>query len=139
MMTTPEHITHLEPNEIFVFGSNLGGRHGAGAARTAMLRFDAQWGVGVGRTGQCYAIPTKDRQIRTLPLDVIGEHVNVFIGFAQGRPDLRFLVTPIGCGLAGYHPRDIAPMFRGAPENVVLPASFIEILNGPEPKGGERL
>ena len=118
-------ITHLKENEIFVFGSNLAGRHGKGAAATAKLLFGAKYGVGVGPTGQCYAIPTKDRNIQTLPLKQIEKHVKDFIEYAYAHPRHRFLVTPIGTGLAGYSAEEIAPMFIGSPENVVLPKSFL--------------
>lgn len=118
-------ITHLKENEIFVFGSNLAGRHGKGAAATARLLFGAKYGVGIGPTGQCYAIPTKDEKIRTLPLREIKKHVGDFIEYAYSHPNLRFLVTPIGTGLAGYTAEEIAPMFHGSPENVVLPKIFL--------------
>lgn len=128
MKFTPEKITSLEPGEIFVFGSNLAGVHGAGAAQFAHREFGAEWGVGVGLTGRCYAIPTKDEQIQTLPLSVIAQHVNEFLRFAGWNHYLTFLVTPVGCGLAGLSPKDIAPLFiRGSRRlfsNVILPESF---------------
>ena len=122
-MNTPPKIYSLEPNQIFVFGSNLAGRHGRGAAKDA-LKFGAVHGKGSGLHGQTYAIPTKDRNIKTLPLPHIQGSVDVFIGFASACPNLQFLVTEIGCGLAGYKPEQIAPMFANAPGNVVLPESF---------------
>lgn len=135
MRYTPEKITSLEPGEIFVFGSNLLGIHGAGAAHFAHEHFRAEWGVGVGLTGRCYAIPTKDEQIQTLPLPVIAGHVYEFLQFARRNHYLSFLVTPIGCGLAGLSPKDIAPMFlrsvfnpRCLPSNVILPKSFFDVL-----------
>src|SRR5262245_47383368 len=85
-------------NAIFVFGSNLAGRPGKGAARDARLWYGAIYGQGVGLSGQSYAIPPRDEQIRTLPLDIIRRHVDDFIAFAVSRPDLEFLVTRIGCG-----------------------------------------
>jgi hypothetical protein len=103
--------------KIFVFGSNLAGVHGAGAAALAHRTLNAQWGVGIGRTGQCYAIPTKNQRIRTLPLDRIKEHINDFIEYAEHNPLLTFQVTRIGCGLAGFDDKDIAPLFKGAPTN----------------------
>jgi hypothetical protein len=106
--------------EIFVFGSNLAGRHGAGAARTARLLYGARYGVGVGPAGRSYAIPTKDYSIRTLPLDEIKPYVDQFLKFARMYPGLTFNITRIGCGLAGYKPQDIAPMFKGAPDNCVF-------------------
>lgn len=108
---------------IFVFGSNLAGRHGAGAARTA-LGYGAIWSVGVGRQGNSYAIPTKDEQIRTLPLVRINPYIHQFILYARDFPSLTFQVTRIGCGLAGYTDKDIAPMFYGAPENCILPEGW---------------
>jgi hypothetical protein len=122
-MTTPEHITELKPNEIFVFGSNRAGRHGRGAAKDA-LKFGAKHGVGEGICGKTYGIATKDRDLNVLSLREIEINVARFIRTAKAWPGLTFLVTPIGCGLAGYSPKDIAPMFVGAPANVVLPASF---------------
>lgn len=126
MKTTRENIQVLEPNEIFVFGSNTAGRHGKGAARQALIHFGAKYGVGVGRTGQCYAIPTKDDALRVLPPIAIGIQVREFLRYAKEHPELEFLVTQIGCGLAGYSPSDIAPLFfrDQIPDNVSLPACF---------------
>ncbi len=127
MRVTPEHITSLKPNEIFVFGSNLAGRHGAGAALLARNKFGAIDGIGVGAMGQSYGIPTKDRLIQTLPLWRIAIYVARFLGYAASCPTQTFLVTRIGCGLAGYSPKEIAPMFldNDPPPNVILPADFI--------------
>ena len=113
---------------IFVFGSNLAGRHGAGAALWAMKNKGAVYGVGEGRTGESYALPTKDEQIRTLSLRRIGEYVGQFLDFAEQHPELEFQLTPIGCGLAGYSYEDIAPMFKDAPKNVHLPEQFKKVL-----------
>lgn len=122
-------IKNLKENEIFVFGSNEAGRHGAGAAKTA-LKWGAKYGVGVGHRGSTYAIPTKDRQIKTLSLDIIQKYVNAFIKYAEMSPEKIFLVTEIGCGLAGYNPCDIAPLFKNANniENIILPKSFQNVL-----------
>ena len=109
-----------DPNIIFVFGSNLAGVHGAGAAREALNRWDAQWGIGVGLTGRAYAIPTKDENIRTMSVERIAPFVADFVIFARKHPEMSFLVTAIGCGLAGHNPTDIAPLFLGAPENVFI-------------------
>ena len=106
---------------VFVFGSNLAGRHGAGAALTAKLDYQAKSGVGVGRTGWAYAIPTKNMHLRTLPLERIKDHVEEFMRYATEHPELKFLVTRIGCGLAGYVDAQISPMFTGAPQNCNLP------------------
>lgn len=120
-------ITQLAPNEVFVFGSNLAGRHGLGAAKDA-LKWGAIMGVGVGRVGQTYAIPTKDGRLFRLPLPEIRLHVLDFLGHAKRHPADRFLVTPIGCGLAGYRPKDIAPFFDHRMANVILPDIFLDVL-----------
>jgi hypothetical protein len=109
---------------IFVFGSNLAGRHGKGAALHARQHHGAVYGQGVGLQGTSYGIPTKDEHIQTLPLHHIQKHVEDFKTFAASRPDLTFQITPIGCGLAGYQPHQIAPMFLGAPQNCILPEEF---------------
>lgn len=106
---------------IFVFGSNLAGRHGKGAALTAKIHYGAVTGVGVGRTGNAYAIPTKDENLHVLPVSVIAKHVAEFISYARMNPELTFSVTRVGCGLAGYSPDVIAPLFRGASSNCILP------------------
>lgn len=110
--------------EIFVFGSNERGAHGRGAALAAVRKHGAVYGQGEGLQGQSYGIPTKDAGIRTLPLDAIQRNVIRFIGFALTHPELTFRLTPIGCGLAGYTPAQIAPMFREAPPNVIIPDVF---------------
>jgi hypothetical protein len=95
-------ITRLHNNQIFVFGSNRAGRHGKGAALYARQHFGAVYGVGVGPTGRCYAIPTKDADLATLPLWLIRDYVKQFVAYARLHPELEFLMTPIGTGLAGY-------------------------------------
>lgn len=102
---------------IFVFGSNLAGRHGKGAALEARQKWGAEPGIGIGRTGWAYAIPTKDAELKTLPLMAIDAHVAGFLAYAQSHPELRFRVTRVGCGLAGYKESDIRPMFKRAPAN----------------------
>ena len=115
--------------DIFVFGSNLAGRHGKGAALWARQHRGAIYGQGQGRQGDSYAIPTKDECLRTLPLSMIRYHVEVFKTYADQYPDLAFELTPIGCGLAGYTPADIAPMFDNPlPPNVRLPREFADFL-----------
>lgn len=114
----------MSTNTIFVFGSNLAGRHGKGAALFARNNHGAQYGVGVGRTGHAYAIPTKDQHIRTLPLTAIELHVVDFLEYARNHPELQFLVTKIGCGLAGYQEYQIAPFFKDAPDNCQLPDNW---------------
>ncbi|MCR5657693.1 MAG: hypothetical protein K6G25_00025 [Bacteroidales bacterium] len=118
---TPEHIASLGQNEIFVFGSNLAGAHGGGAARIAVERFGAIMGQGVGLQGQSYAIPTMQGGVNT-----ILPYVEEFIAFAKQHPELTFLVTRIGCGIAGFTPAQIAPLFAGAVnvENIHLPKDF---------------
>lgn len=118
----------FQPGKIFVFGSNLAGRHGAGAAKEALERYGAFPGIGYGPCGMSYALPTKDRFIRTLPLAEIERHVEQFIMYAHANPSLQFFVTPIGTGLAGYHHAQIAPMFRHAPKNCQLPEQWKELL-----------
>ena len=113
---------------IFVFGSNEAGIHGAGAALDARREHGAKLGVGRGCTGQSYAIPTKDRNFRTRKLRDIQADVEVFLAHAAKCPDETFQVTRLGCGLAGYQDRDIAPMFAGAPENCVLPKGWREMV-----------
>lgn len=129
MKTTPDNITELKPNEVFVFGSNESGIHGAGAAKLAYNKFGAEWGNGVGMQGQSYAIPTKDFDIRTLSLDIIKHYVDEFMETAKYNPSINFLVTQIGCGLAGYSPKEIAPLFRGHTDNIILPQAFLDILS----------
>jgi hypothetical protein len=110
--------------KIFVFGSNLAGRHGRGSALYARQHHGARYGVGVGRTGNAYGIPTKDHLMRTLSLTSIAVHVKEFLEYANAHPELTFDVVEIGCGLAGYTPAVIAPLFRNAPSNVHLPEAF---------------
>lgn len=109
---------------IFVFGSNLAGRHGKGAALHARKHHSAEYGVGVGRTGDSYAIPTKDERLKTLPIEMIDRYVIDFIIYAKLHPELKFEVTRIGCGLAGYKQYEIAPLFKGSPDNCILPEGW---------------
>ena len=123
---TPEFITELKPNEIFVFGSNLAGMHGGGAARIAMEQFGAVWGEGVGLQGQSYAIPTMQGGV-----DTIKPYVDEFIAFARIHPEYTFYVTRIGCGIAGFTDDQIAPLFEHAMDvkNILLPEEFAQIIN----------
>ena len=111
-------------SDIFVFGSNLAGRHGKGAALCARNDYGAEYGVGEGRTGNSYALPTKDENIKTRPLEDIKYSVNRFIEYANNHPHLTFKVTKVGCGLAGYNESQIAPMFAEAPQNCQLPEGW---------------
>lgn len=123
---TSPRITELQPGEIFVFGSNLEGHHGGGAALLAWKKWGAIWGQGTGLQGQTYGIPT----MHGGP-DRIKPYVDEFISFARQHPELTFLVTEIGCGIAGFRPAEIAPLFRDAAdvENIHLPQRFWEVLN----------
>ena len=111
--------------QVFVFGSNLAGRHGKGSALEAVRHWGAVYGQGEGRQGDSYAIPTKDERLRVLPLYIIQYHVAVFIQYARAHPECQFQVVPIGCGLAGYKPCQIAPFFDHCPNNVGLPYEFM--------------
>ena len=123
--SSAEKIERLEPNEVFVFGSNLQGHHGGGAAFAAYKKFNAKWGVGVGMTGQCYAIPTMQGGVET-----IKPYVDDFIEFAKQNTDKVFLVTRIGCGISGFVDEEIAPLFKDAVnlDNVKLPKTFYTCL-----------
>ncbi|MBS5611510.1 MAG: hypothetical protein KHX95_18225 [Bacteroides sp.] len=122
---TPAYIGELKDNEIFVFGSNLQGIHGGGAARIAREYFGAIMGQGVGLQGQSYAIPTMQGGVRT-----IKPYTDEFIEFAKANTNLHFLVTRIGCGIAGFRDEDIAPLFDNAINltNVSLPKEFIDVI-----------
>ena len=118
-------ITHLEDDEIFVFGSNLEGMHGGGAALLAANKFGAKWGIGVGLTGRCYAIPTMHGGVND-----IRSYVDDFINYAKKHSSLKFLVTEIGCGIAGFKVEEIAPLFKDAMtvKNIYLPKRFWDVL-----------
>lgn len=129
MKFTPEKITELSPNQIFVFGANERGLHGAGAAKTAL-----HWGAVIGKyglMGQTYGLPTKDENIRTLPLKKIESHVIDFLLLVQKNEDKQFLLTRVGCGLAGYKDSQIANIFAKyvpLPQNLTLPKEFHNII-----------
>ncbi len=120
---TPDFITELKPNDIFVFGSNIRGIHGGGAARIANKKFGAEWGVGEGLTGQCYALPTMEGGV-----DYIAEKVQNFLLCAKAHPELKFYVTKIACGIAGFTVAEIGPLFSDAIslDNVILPKEFVD-------------
>jgi hypothetical protein len=139
---TPENITELEPNEVFVFGSNMKGQHFGGAARVAHEKFGAVWGVGYGHTGQCFAIPTlkvaaSSGSLEKLFLGDIANLIDGFMTYAEYNPDLTFYFTKIGLGIAGYQLEDIAEIVmlvwindefykRFIPSNVILPKEFVD-------------
>lgn len=125
MEYTPDYITELHPGEILVFGSNLSGEHGGGAAWIAFQKFGAIWGQGTGLQGQSYGIPTMHGGV-----EAIKPYVDEFIEFARNHPELKFYVTRIGCGIAGFKDSEIAPLFAhavGIP-NIILPKTFADIL-----------
>lgn len=130
---TPENLNRKQvpANGIFVFGSNELGHHGSGAAYTAREEFGAKVGLGFGFSGSSFAIPTKDWNVATLPLEIIEQYVNRAIAFIKTKPMFDFYITKLGCGLAGYTPEQIAPMFKEAMdlENVYLPSEFRDCLN----------
>lgn len=115
---TSRRIERLAPNEVFVFGSNARGLHDGGAARDAFQKFGAVWGEGHGHHGQSYAIDTMSG------FPTLASEVDTFLDYARAHPELRFQVTPIGTGIAGYRVDQIAPLFADSPENVVLPVEF---------------
>ena len=123
---TPQWINRLSKNEVFVFGSNLAGFHGGGAARVALESFGAVWGQGVGLQGQSFAIPTMHGGV-----DVIKPYVDEFIAFAREHRELKFLVTPIGCGIAGFTVSQMAPLFADAinDDNIILPEDFVKVID----------
>lgn len=132
-MRTPENIKELKHNEIFVFGSNANGHHGGGAARCAFDYFHAEWGKGEGITGQCYAIPTLDKNMRKVDPFTLLQSLKAFIRYAVTHPEKVFLVTKIGCGIAGWTERGVARLlyiaFRSEgvkilPKNIALPREF---------------
>lgn len=122
---TPEHIAELKPDEVFVFGSNLAGMHGGGAARAAVRHFGAIMGQGVGMQGQSYAIPTMHGGVGK-----IAPYVDQFIEYAKAHQQQTFLVTRIGCGIAGFSVCEIAPLFRTAfgIDNIILPRDFVQAI-----------
>ena len=134
MRITNDNITELKENEIFVFGSNLSGIHGGGAAKLANREFGAIWGNATGLQGQTYAIPTKSKFIvRTLDLDEIKPFVDEFIEFAKIHSELIFFVTEIGCGLATHTVETMAPLFKRAMDiqNIFMPTKFWQVLSTP--------
>lgn len=126
--TTPAALPGRDT--VFVFGSNLAGRHGLGAALAAAKHFGAELGIGRGRTGRAYAIATKGAKLEVLPLDQIQPQIEEFLAYARERPSTHFFVTRVGCALAGYKDAQIAPLFRGAPENCSFAHEWKSFLQG---------
>lgn len=134
------HLFHddmapVAESEIFVFGSNLKGRHGKGAALTAMKQYGAEYGVGEGFTGRCYALPTRNAnqvgekaEVTTLTLAEVRKHIKVFMDVAESKKDKRFYVSRVGCGHAGFSDEQIAPLFAGAPANCSLPIEWMSFI-----------
>ena len=122
---TPDRITALKDDEVFVFGSNLAGMHGGGAAYVALRLFGAVMGCGVGLQGQSYAIPTMQGGVET-----IRPYVDDFVRFAKAHPERFFYVTRIGCGIAGFRDEEIAPLFAEAlsMDNICLPETFVKVM-----------
>ena len=135
---TPEYIDTLADNEVFVFGSNRNGNHYGGAARIAYERFGAEWGVGEGHTGQSYALPTLDENMERVTEDELIDSFAKMLGYADDNRQLTFLVTKVGCGIAGWDIEDVKrcfwkgaaaispdPEWRGIPSNVIIPEEFV--------------
>lgn len=129
-MNTPEFITELQPDEIFVFGSNENGYHAGGAARIAHEKFGAVWGVASGRTGQSYAIPTLDRDMEKVEPEMLEIHLEDFIEYVRKYPTLKFYLTKIGCGIAGWDIEEVKNILwkvlenRNLPKNLIIPREF---------------
>lgn len=134
LRVTPEELIELTKGQIFVFGSNELGLHGAGAAAFALKHLGATPGLGFGISGYSFAIPTKDWEVSKLPLEVVEFYVKRFIAFTQDyiHSKWKFMVTKIGCGLAGFTPEEIAPLFKEVRDqkNIWLPQDFHDVLDG---------
>lgn len=126
---TPENINELQSNEIFVFGSNLAGEHGGGAARFAYKKFGAIWGQGVGLQGSSYALPTLDRERQKIGIRELEQHVETLYAILVDNQRTNFLITKVGCGIAGFTIAEIAPLFKPfmSLSNCSLPIEFIEL------------
>lgn len=132
-------IKALDSNTIFVFGSNMGGQHLAGAAKTALEHFGALTGVGRGWSGQSYAIPTMNEHLQQMPLSQIQHYIDDFKIYTKNHPKMTYFITSIGCGIAGYKVEEIAPMFNGISQNVILPQSFRPFVEKALPKLTQKL
>lgn len=121
---TPENIAALRPGEFFVFGSNLAGRHGSGAAAVARIVFGAEYGIGEGLTGRCYAFPTLDHNLADRAIRDLEHSRDLLFATARALPDKTFLLTKVGCGLAGYPEETMSGLFRVSPQNIIKPAGW---------------
>lgn len=117
-------IEQLPDDQVFVFGSNLAGNHRKGAAKTALDKFGAMQGVGRGWSGQSFAIPTQNEHLQPMPLHQVEHYINDFKIYTQNHPKQTYFVTAVGCGSTGFPVQDIAPMFKGISDNVILPIRF---------------
>jgi len=129
MKYTPEIITGLNQNQVFVFGSNLAGKHNGGGARVALEKFGAIYGQAFGIQGQSYAIPTLGFNFEKISLEEIRLYIDLFFNYAFNHPQYEFLVTKIGCGIAGYDILEIAPLLLNPFKNIILPKEFVEAQN----------
>ena len=129
MKYTPEFVAELAHNQVFVFGSNLAGKHNGGGARIALEKFGAIYGQAFGSQGQSYAIPTLGFNFEKISLAEIRLYIDLFFNYAFNHPQYEFLVTKIGCGIAGYEISEIAPLFLNPFKNIILPEDFIKIQN----------
>lgn len=120
-MTTPDNITQLEPNAVFVFGSNLAGHHAGGAAKTAHEKFGAEWGIGEGLSGQTYAFPTLERDMHKRGTRGLEASRDRLFATARALPEKTFLLTKVGCGIAGYTEQEMSKLFDHSPENIIKP------------------
>lgn len=124
MNFTPENISELEPNQVFVFGSNLAGEHVGGAAKVAREKFGAEWGVGEGMTGRCYAFPTLTEDLDQIPHWKLEKHIDNFFKTALDNPDKEFILTKVGCGIANYPEKYMKALFVDSPKNVIKPEGW---------------
>lgn len=124
MSNTPENITELEPNEIFIFGSNLAGEHAGGAAKIAHEKFGAEWGIGEGLSGQTYAYPTLERDYHKRGVRGLEAARDRLAATARALPEKTFLLTKVGCGIAGYDEDEIKALFSDMPSNIVKPLGW---------------
>lgn len=132
-------IKSLAEDTVFVFGSNMAGTHQGGAAKTAHLHFGAMKGVGRGWSGQSFAIPTMNEHLQQMPLSQIQHYIDDFKIYTQNHPKLKYFITSVGCGVAGYKVEEIAPMFKGISHNVIFPQSFRPFVERTLPKLTQKL